>query len=597
MAIVESYTKDGADEEFASKDLSDPETVNALTEDYASRETQDVVEVGRLNDGILTGRFGVDRVLVAANAMQPAVGSPSFNALGSVTPTWRLDAALQEGVSFSVMLPRAWDTFDVYINGANGGAGAGDVQLKCLHGPTAPGEDYTAGYTGGAAEIFTASAQNIRQQIRVRENLVANESSAMPYNASRTHTFRVIREGDQAGDTLANDWAIASVELVAKTYRVFEPVLPEEPENFAGRTFTQDHNFLIDSDLRIWMQAPPPDDDLDADDPLYPYFPLTDNASATNFTPSNWSLGNRWIYQWIFRCNFGGQNTKPNTPIPPIVKVGTKECRVVYTTLAKAQAATRATVRHILGGFTDAEIRADWLAAGGIAGDIITEAQWRASPGTYCTTDWEWLPAGSDTKTIYRVATDKVVLPTGRLSDGPYPALNKGVVLDYEVGDSRSPASTLAHVTNLIDDIHSKGKEAFFYTNPLTSIWMTYHGLDDANLAAIFDLADYSSVLLWGKQIEGSVSAGYTAQIAKFGAMSAADWQKVVLIFELGSATYGTTLEDATWVRNKIKEAGTSHPTKVMFWRNYAPQGGDENRLTNKKISMITLGTEFPPAP
>lgn len=545
---------------------------------FADKATQDTVDLGRLNDAVLTGRFGDSSVYVGASQMVASgQGTPTNTPpLGNLVACWRLDGAgaTDEGVVFTVELPKSWAKFDVWARGCNAGAGTGAVRLIGQWNNTvSDGEDVTSGASTGTAGVLTVGAQNIRQSVRLRTGLV-NDSTT-------THTLRVYRTPSHADDTLGNDWALTGIQFVATEYVQFEPEVPLPPEDLTTQAFTQADNASL-AGLRVWHQTPPPVDNTD--DEGFLSFPGTDYASRQNVTTSTW-VGNKWAIIWADRCNYGdAQNKRPNPLVAPAVYVGTRECRAVYTTRAKAMAATRAKARHVL-GMTSGEIEADWVTAGGVSGDIITDSTFRASPSTYCTTDFTY---GG---TTYKVMVDKVVLPPMQFST----AEHKGIFLDYEAQDTRTASDSTTHISDLASDCHGEGKEIMLYTNPLTGDLQPYNGLDGTNLPTILDAVDYLSVLLWSQAEEGSISASWTAQIALLGSLVTADWAKIAITFELGPESTGTTLADAEWVYDKCHEAGSDHPTNVVIWRNGAQLGGSLSRLTNQKLSTVCFGTPSPP--
>jgi DNA-binding transcriptional regulator LsrR (DeoR family) len=61
------------------------------------------------------------------------------------------------------------------------------------------------------------------------------------------------------------------------------------------------------------------------------------------------------------------------------------------------------------------------------------------------------------------------------------------------------------------------------------------------------------------------------------------DGKRLLIDFELA----GTTLDDARFVRQAIIRDGLAG---VMFWRNYATQGGPCSAPVNQRIAAIALG-------
>jgi len=332
--------------------------------------------------------------------------------------------------------------------------------------------------------------------------------------------------------------------------------------------------------VRAFQQAFPPVDDTVGGE--YRFWPCTDAATSQDLDRSSWTRGNIWAFVWANRCNDGvAWNQKPN-PLPaPPEHVGALECRAVFTTHAKANAATRCQIRYLLGmGPTD--YQAPWLALPGTsATDFVTDEDFRARPGERCRTNVTWRDDS------YRVMVDTVLLPPARLTDGPNADNRAGVVLDYEVQDGRRPEVTESFVRAVAHDVRGTGKELFFFTNPFNAPTQQYTGCTPDNLPRIFADVDLMGVFVWPGEGTGSIPSSYDAQLAMLGPLTGRDHEKLVVTFELSDR--GTTLEDARWLHEKLYATGR-HPDKVMFWRNEASQGGPCSTRINRKISLVCFG-------
>jgi hypothetical protein len=332
--------------------------------------------------------------------------------------------------------------------------------------------------------------------------------------------------------------------------------------------------------IRVFQQAfPPIDDEMDAS---YPYWPCTDAATFQDFSRSSWTGGNIWALVWANRCNTGAAwNRKPN-PLPaPVERVGRLECRAVFTTHEKANAATRCQVRSLL-GMAPEDRMAPWLQIDGTsAADLVAESTFRTQPGAYCRSNVTWMD------TTYRVMVDKVLLPAARLDEGVNADNRAGVMLDYEVQDGRRPEITEAVVGQLAHDIHGSGKQLFFFSNPFNAPTQQHTGCTADNLPRILGAVDQMGVFLWSGDPSGSIPTSYATQLDMLGPLTDADPAKLVVVFELGDP--GTSVADAGWLHDLLHAGGT-HLDKVMFWRNYATQGGSCDTATNQKISIVCFG-------
>lgn len=334
--------------------------------------------------------------------------------------------------------------------------------------------------------------------------------------------------------------------------------------------------------LRVFQQAFPPVDD--AADANYLYWPCTDAATSQDINRSTWTGGNIWAFVWANRRNDGSAwNKKPN-PLPaPRERVGPLECRAVFTSHAKANAATRCQLRYLL-GMPPAHYQEPWLRLreGASSADFISDSDFRERPGDYCRTNTTWKDQA------YRVMVDRVLLPAARLTEGPNAENRVGVVLDYEVQDGRRPEITEAFVRDLAGDFAGTGKSLFFLTNPFDAPSQQHTGCTPENLPAIFDAVDYMSVFLWSGNSQHSIPASYAAQLRMLGPLSIGDHDKLVVHFELGHP--GTTMDDARWLHRLLHDEQASGPDKVMFWRNDVSQGGACGRAINEKISAVCFG-------
>lgn len=350
--------------------------------------------------------------------------------------------------------------------------------------------------------------------------------------------------------------------------------------------FTKNDNKRLDG-VKVFQNAAPPRTDDLADQSAY--WPATDFATANTkgVHESTWSGGRSWYFQWANRRNYGEEswNRKPN-PLPsPAIRMGKDsaggdiECRLTYTSISRANAATRAQIRYVLGMSRNQSMK-PWLDVPGTSTkDFVTEEALRANPTAYCKKPFSW--SGWQGDTNYMVMTDKVLLPGLRMTKAYKKA---GILLDYEVQDSRSPATTEAFIRSVADDVHSKGKKLFLYSNPLNAPTQKHTNLTEKNLPRILDAVDYLGVALWSGNREGSIPASYDNQVRMLGKMQKGEYKKLVLVFELGSP--GTTLDDARWVYSKLHDKDERHPSTIMFWRNGAVQGEAGSTLTNQKMAL-----------
>ncbi len=325
----------------------------------------------------------------------------------------------------------------------------------------------------------------------------------------------------------------------------------------------------------IFQNAEPPADAVAA--LAYNTYPLTDaftwNQGAGSRAPLNSSTwnGRCWLFLWANRAA-GGNDAKPNPIQSPAPAIDGVECRVEYSTVERANAATQCQVRHWLG-------LSDWATpwtqiAGNSVRDFVTYADLVKAPATYFTRRVR--AQGTD----YRVMADRpwlLSLPDGspftraRMMGGRT-AQVPGVVLDYEVADRRSPATTTQFLTALYGDLHANGAKLFVYTDALDR--GAPSGLDATNLPIIAQSAcDYLTVMLWGQNPGGNVAQSYRRQIAMLRGPARdqpVPWSKLTILFELDN----TTLADAQFAYDTLSGPAGQSPQSICFWRNGAVQGG-----------------------
>lgn len=341
---------------------------------------------------------------------------------------------------------------------------------------------------------------------------------------------------------------------------------------------------------RIFQNALPLPDGSVTTALTYSEWPITDaftwNQGAGTSAPLNTSTwnGRCWLYLWANRA-VNTHNLKPNPVQSPPPQIGDIECRVEYSTVELANAATQCQIRHWLG-------MRDWAKpwtniAGNSLHDFVKYSDMMATPGAY------FQKHVTAYGVNYRVMTDRpwlLTLPDGAPFDRKSMMLGKighvpGVVLDYEVADLRTPDQSLAFFQSIYADLRLKNAHLFIYTDPLDRCGPS--GLDATNLPQIAQSAcDYLTVMLWGQNPSGNVAQSYQSQIAKLTGPSldqAIPWAKITLLYELNN----TTMADAQFAYNVLTGPAGASPQSVCFWPNGATQGG--TCLSNKNDAGVPV--------
>ena len=306
--------------------------------------------------------------------------------------------------------------------------------------------------------------------------------------------------------------------------------------------------------FEAYQQAPPPRDGAP-----YPHYPLSDAVSGQLGRLASAPKGIRtWYYHWANRAatpliGAGGRQIIRKLNLEPSM-TGNRRHRSAFSSIDRANACTLAQASSLLG--QDKRARRYAREAGIV---LISE---KALPDTAS-------PSPADT----------CVLASGKL-----PPRASGIMLDYEVQDGRDPQMTERFLTSYAKLVHAAGKQVILLVNPLDSPGQQrFTGVTAENAHRIVALFDRTTLVLWSRNAQKSLPASYAAQMAIVKAGGPVDPGRLLIDFELA----GTTLEDARFVHQMIirdRLAG------VLFWRNYASQGGSCSAPVNQRIAAIAFG-------
>ncbi len=250
----------------------------------------------------------------------------------------------------------------------------------------------------------------------------------------------------------------------------------------------------------IFMQAAsPPIDNLETNQ-SYANGPITDSSSQ-NVPVENcttWS-GRSWEFIWVNRSvQNTGANPRANPIFPAIVyqnipPLTDPDVRIEYTTVRKADAATKAKLLYLLGAN-----QAIWQRP------LVTVGICASSP---CNSSealaWSDLSSDAtagDPRNYFKhnkskdgnsyVLIDRIVIPQQVLSNN-ISTNSYGVVLDYEVQDYRTPGSARSFLTNVGNIIARYGRKSYLYTNPWDLGIVTANGFSITTINDIENSFDY----------------------------------------------------------------------------------------------------------
>lgn len=148
---------------------------------------------------------------IEAGAMALRYGSPAYTALGAGgTPKWLFDAATTEQVAMLASVPKGWSTYDAVLVCFNETTATGNVRLQLSIQVLNEAGEVIGGTVQTAPGLaFAAAGQGIRS-----DHVIAT-------NVARTSTgqlrLSVLRQGEDATDTLGGDYALVRVELRKKS--------------------------------------------------------------------------------------------------------------------------------------------------------------------------------------------------------------------------------------------------------------------------------------------------------------------------------------------------------------------------------------------
>jgi len=364
--------------------------------------------------------------------------------------------------------------------------------------------------------------------------------------------------------------------------------------------FDNDDNGLIPASGFSLTQSAPQPTSATADSRYH----LGDGFSSFDPEPlvdRSWAHGLFTFYHkvWGSRLYRAGSNTNgdvggyinsrfsfyPPNRVDVTIGGDTREARFNYDTMARANAALVVGCMETL-GYTRTEILADSYVTGVfVAGDLLEDATFLASPETYCTIS----SGGDDDPNEFWSGLNKVLMPAAKLAS--IPGVGNYIKIDWEQQDGRSEADTLALITHIAGLCHAKSQKLLIWPNTLDNSGARYSGLSAVNLYAIQQAVDGLSFLVYDDG--GSQTRVEQAQAAwdLVEAGGPVDVDKIVITFSLGNPDdRNTTVQDAIDIRRWMKERGIY---RVNFWRNGATQEGACDTDANQKI-LAFLGANVP---
>lgn len=317
--------------------------------------------------------------------------------------------------------------------------------------------------------------------------------------------------------------------------------------------FTASDNARLD--FTVIQQAPPPRGRA----PDYRYYPLT---AAVSMQMASLQDAPRGIATYFF--HWGNRSTAP-LPVPGGKVIqrkanfqpsshGLRRQRSGFSSVTRADACTIAQLGVLLDGARSA------LSAAERTGIRLVP---------------ETAQADKDAEG----PVDSCILPAG-----PLPHKVRGVLLDFEVADGRSPEQALALLQRYAAMVHANGRRALLLIDPFDAPTQRFTGISAATAGKIVRSFDQTTLMLWAGNVEHDIPASYNAQRAMVDATGKVDPHRLIIDFALA----GTSQQDAAFVHDVIRR---DHLGGVIFWRNRVPQGGDCASDVNRKIATVAFGS------
>jgi hypothetical protein len=171
---------------------------------------------------------------------------------------------------------------------------------------------------------------------------------------------------------------------------------------------------------------------------------------------------------------------------------------------------------------------------------------------------------------------DVCVLPDARLSGAV-----KGVMLDYEVHDGRSPRVARDFLVAFAKLVHDKGREAILYTNPLDAPIERVSGLDASNLNEVQAAFDMTTILLFRRSDADDFGQEFARQLALLRGPRPV--RPPVITFDLARST----MADTQQTRNLLLQ---NHLPAVIVFQKTAVLEGDCSTEPNRKLRCLIDG-------
>lgn len=392
-------------------------------------------------------------------------------------------------------------------------------------------------------------------------------------------------------------YAVASGIVIVEAPPSSTPILPGY---FTANTIAAvTANTNMGSGFRVYQQAAPPTSNT-IDNTTYAFFPVSDcstqqvDSCQSGVTSETTIRNHHWFWQMRSIVS-SPYNTKPNI-LPPgsnstshnVVLTTSVPPRngVQYSTVTKADAATECMIRYSL-GYANTVLGSNSLTRGYL--DVATAAGFNANDvvtWNYAYNNQSALFSSSGTYAgqVWNTCLDKIILPNSRIYDAP---MGRGIVLDSEAQDGRSPSQLLAQLQTLAAICAYRGFEFLVYPNSLNQAGAIWTGYSANNLYQICSTPNVKlCITAYKGNIYNNIDTSISNQLSLLTGPSgnvAINYSNLLITCGMGSGSDSLTTSDASIINGYLKRGMLG----AMIWRNFGQPGGALSTSYNQALATI----------
>ena len=398
----------------------------------------------------------------------------------------------------------------------------------------------------------------------------------------------------------------------------YSPSEPAFPAYFSPTSINQ-VKAINGPNFRVYQQIPPPLYDGQSNLPStggYAYYPESDAASqvAASFQSSVTTETTIRCHHWLWQMRQditqpSTYNTRPNLLAPDYLAGTTTpytlkrndpnspnspylDCRMQYTGIDKANAATETLLRYTLGfpahcGLSNpTPLQLGYLDVANNAGIPDSSVMFFQDAYNNVNSVFPNYVSGVLGGPYY-TGTDQIILSSSRVIDAP---TGTGVVLDSEAQDGRTPDQLLTQLQLYAQLCASVGREFLVYPNALNGGGAQNTGFSISNLYKIHQTPNLNlCILAWAGNIEKNLLASLNNQINLLKGPNndqPITWNKLVMTVGIGIPTNPGgmfTPADCATIRTFLANGMLG----VNVWRYFGKAGGPLSTPYNQVLAGV----------